>query len=228
MEGATRLVPDEKELLDDGTGDGTGAPEDGAEEPEGSLGIVLPKVRKLMVTISGKTDLLTCRISEQEIQKIQKIPIPKDQEWNQQQIFEARIYRDHESRPSFPGSGVMKAMVDAARSLDQKMTMMKQLFTIPATFLPILDSEPRLRTDPAKNKQSLVMAVRAEYRRPWRMIVPIEFNASMASEKDILALLGTAGFAVGIGAWRREKNGLFGQFEIEKFARAPISSWENV
>ena len=51
---------------------------------------------------------------------------------------------------------------------------------------------------------------------PWEIEVPIVFNAGMIRDAQILNLFNIAGFAVGIGAWRPECNGSFGQFAIKE------------
>jgi hypothetical protein len=193
-----------------------------ARAEPGPLEIPMPKRRNMIIEIRGVTPLLSARITEQDLLKLQKVQIPVDEQWTQQQVFEGRVYRDEEGRAGFPGGALQKAMIDAGRSVGKPMTVLKQIFTINEVLLPILESVPVLRTDTARNpnaKGALVIAIRAQYQRPWSMLVPIRYNANLAGEKDILALLNTAGFAVGIGAWRPEKNGLFGQFEVTNYER---------
>ena len=57
------------------------------------------------------------------------------------------------------------------------------------------------------------MAYRPQF-TPWAMDVPIVFNAGVIGQAQILNLFQIAGFAVGIGAWRPECSGTFGQFAL--------------
>ena len=52
----------------------------------------------------------------------------------------------------------------------------------------------------------------------WGMDVPIWINAGFVSPDQIVNLLNIAGFGVGIGDWRVEKKGTFGQFEVARVA----------
>jgi hypothetical protein len=44
--------------------------------------------------------------------------------------------------------------------------------------------------------------------------VRVRFNANVLSAAQIVNLFNTAGFGVGIGEWRPEKDGQFGMFHV--------------
>jgi len=48
----------------------------------------------------------------------------------------------------------------------------------------------------------------------WKMSVRIAYDSSVLNTKDILMLMQKAGTNVGIGAWRKEKGGVFGRWKI--------------
>ena len=48
----------------------------------------------------------------------------------------------------------------------------------------------------------------------WGTLLDVVFNESMISLDQILYLLVQAGFAIGVGSWRPDKNGTYGTFEI--------------
>jgi hypothetical protein len=54
---------------------------------------------------------------------------------------------------------------------------------------------------------------RAEY-PTWHTKVVVRFNANVLSPEQILNLLNTGGFAVGVGEWRPEKDGAYGMFHV--------------
>lgn len=48
----------------------------------------------------------------------------------------------------------------------------------------------------------------------WRIPVTLKINASVISPEQVANLLNIAGFGVGIGEWRPEKNGQYGRFHV--------------
>jgi hypothetical protein len=47
---------------------------------------------------------------------------------------------------------------------------------------------------------------------PWFVRLNVRYNTNALSEAQILNLFNTAGFGVGIGEWRTERDGNFGSF----------------
>jgi hypothetical protein len=54
---------------------------------------------------------------------------------------------------------------------------------------------------------------RGEFPRWWATIL-VRYNMAVLSEAQILNLLNTGGFAVGIGEWRPERDGMSGMFHV--------------
>jgi hypothetical protein len=52
--------------------------------------------------------------------------------------------------------------------------------------------------------------------RDWRCGFTLRFNANVISPEQILNLFNTAGFAIGVGEWRPQKDGSFGMFHVAK------------
>jgi len=50
----------------------------------------------------------------------------------------------------------------------------------------------------------------------WEVDLEIEYNASLVSPEQIVFLLDSAGFGVGVGEWRPEKGGNYGRFHVKK------------
>ena len=48
----------------------------------------------------------------------------------------------------------------------------------------------------------------------WKATLDISYNASVVSFDHIINMLEAAGYGVGIGEWRPERNGTFGRFEV--------------
>jgi hypothetical protein len=48
----------------------------------------------------------------------------------------------------------------------------------------------------------------------WHARLLVRYNANVLSESQILNLINVAGFAVGVGEWRPEKDGMNGMFHV--------------
>lgn len=127
--------------------------------------------------------------------------------------YESCFYRTPTGAYGFPAIGVKSAMISACRFADMTMTVARGAFHIDAEMLEVI-GEPRPREDMVRNSG---MTADIRYRPEfvdWRVPVTIRFNASVISAEQIANLLNTAGFGVGIGEWRPEKNGSYGRFHV--------------
>jgi len=78
----------------------------------------------------------------------------------------------------------------------------------------VFGSEPRMREDMVRiGLGTADLRYRGEF-WPWYAVVSVKYNASVLSESQIMNLINTAGFGVGVGEWRPEKNGLNGLFHV--------------
>lgn len=74
--------------------------------------------------------------------------------------------------------------------------------------------EPTMREDMVRVGMGTAdLRYRGEF-SDWHAKVLVRYNANVLSEAQILNLLNTAGFAVGIGEWRPEKDGQNGTFHV--------------
>lgn len=124
-----------------------------------------------------------------------------------------------------PGEAFKRAIWAAAKlNADRKLPstrVMGGLFirdTVPTDqgdLLPLECTSHRVRTDSAVNQKTKdrIVAVRMEL-TGWSIEVPIEYNESLITPDQIMFLLNLAGMSVGVGAWRPEKGGRFGRFQI--------------
>lgn len=51
---------------------------------------------------------------------------------------------------------------------------------------------------------------------PWSVVVPIRYNAGVLSAEQIIHLFNVAGFAIGVGEWRPQRDGMYGLFHVAK------------
>jgi hypothetical protein len=127
--------------------------------------------------------------------------------------YEACFYRTPAGAYGFPAIGVKSAMVGACRFVDMKMTEARGAFHIDCEMLEVI-GEPNMREDMVRVGMGTAdIRYRPEF-KVWRMPVIIKFNASVIGAEQLANLLNTAGFAIGIGEWRPEKDGQYGRFHV--------------
>lgn len=154
------------------------------------------------------------------------------------------INRFHESihwlpdgKPGFPVAALKACIVRAGSDEDFKMTDLRRWFHIQGDLLPI-ETEPlkspvtqmdvdyatelkkyhamgiSMRRDMIKLQgMTASIAFRAQYPK-WRIKATLIFSSNI-DLTTLLYLIRSAGFGVGIGAWRPECKGQFGMFDLQ-------------
>lgn len=187
--------------------------------PANATAIELPALNIQTVTFNliGDSPLIVHAWSEKakrqmldkQMKKATKAKEAKDPEAD----YEACFYKTETGAYGFPAIGVKAAMVSACRFVDAKMTVMRGAFHIDCEMLTVV-GEPRPREDMVRVGMGTAdIRYRPEF-VDWRIPVTIKFNASVISAEQIANLLNAAGFGVGIGEWRPEKNGSYGRFHV--------------
>lgn len=76
-------------------------------------------------------------------------------------------------------------------------------------------ADPVIREDMVRvGAGSADLRYRPEF-RTWKASVELEVDGELLQPSDVLALIGRAGFGVGLCEWRPEKGGEYGRFEID-------------
>jgi hypothetical protein len=81
----------------------------------------------------------------------------------------------------------------------------------------LLGARPVMRTDMVRLGSGLSKVPDVRHRpmfEQWSMEVPITFLKDRIGPAELVNLINLAGYAVGIGDWRPECNGVFGRFEV--------------
>jgi len=130
-------------------------------------------------------------------------------------------------RYGFPAVAFKAAIVDAAsQTADVTKVMLRgalHIFSAPPQSkdcaawradLVEVQGEPVMREDPVR-----LMGTAADLRyRPefvsWRVDLPVTYNEDVLTAEMVANLANLGGFAVGIGEWRAEKNGMNGMFAV--------------
>jgi hypothetical protein len=181
--------------------------------------IPAPNLQKIEFTLQGITPLITHRFGERALGEIeakqQKKATAAREARDPDAEFKDALYEIKRGVYGFLASGVKKALVNAGgRFADGKMTVLRGALNIVGDLLEIRGPRPIMRRDHVViSGKTSTIAYRPMF-MPWTMKVPVIFNAGIVGESQVAHLFQLAGFSVGIGDWRPECNGTYGQFEV--------------
>lgn len=184
-----------------------------------ALKLELPalKLETLRVTVIGDSSLIchawSAKAKKQMLDKQMKKAVQKREAKNPKRDYEESLYRIPGGY-GFPSVGFKSAMTSACRFVEGvKMTELRGALHIVGDMAKI-DGKPSPREDMVRIGMGVAdIRYRGEFRK-WKTTLSIQYNASVISAEQIVNLLNTAGFGVGIGEWRPEKNGPHGRFHV--------------
>ena len=115
----------------------------------------------------------------------------------------------------FPAVAFKAAAVDAASHVDGITKVeIRGAFHIMGDMVS-LEGEPTMREDMVRVGMGTAdIRYRGEFRQ-WAANLAIRFNRRVLSAEQIVNLFNVAGFAIGVGEWRPQKDGSFGMFHVE-------------
>lgn len=119
-----------------------------------------------------------------------------------------------QARFAFPAMGFKSAAVDACSYVDGVTKVAARgAFHICADWVEI-KGKPSMREDMVRIGMGTAdIRYRGEFRE-WRASFKIRFNMNVLSAEQIINLFNIAGFAIGVGEWRPQKDGSFGMFHV--------------
>jgi len=129
--------------------------------------------------------------------------------------YEEAFYRLPDGSPGFPTIAFKAAAVAAGGRFSDglKMTELRGAFHIEGELVPIT-GEPNMREDMVRVGMGTAdIRYRPEF-KAWRVTLPVRYNADAVSLEQIVNLFSIAGFGVGVGEWRPEKDGPYGMFHV--------------
>lgn len=185
-----------------------------------ALTIELPRLdlRMITITLVGDSSLIChawshkakAAMLDKQMKRAKTGKAAKDP----QQDFEDSLYRMPGGGYGFPAVAFKAAAVSACRFADGvKMTEARGAFHVLGELVPI-EGEPTMREDMVRIAMGTAdIRHRGEFRR-WRATLNVRFNASALSPDQIVNLFNVAGFGVGVGEWRPEKDGSYGMFHV--------------
>ena len=183
--------------------------------------VTLPplKIETMAVTLIGDTPLIVHRWSEkakkQMLDKQMKKASPGKEAKDPEKDFRESLYVLPDGGYGFPIIGFKAAAVTACTSIGGLTKVAaRQAFHVEGEFAQIEGGEPAMREDMVRVGMGTAdIRYRGEFRNWWTTIT-VKFNGNVMSAEQILNLFSTAGFAVGVGEWRPERDGQFGRFHV--------------
>ncbi len=183
--------------------------------------IEIPRIEleRFEIPIVGDSALIMHKWSEkakkQMLDKQMKIASQSKAAKDPEQDFKDCIYYDDDGDFAFPSVAFKAAAVSACRFTDgTKMTVARGAFHVEGEFVKIHDADPTPREDMVRVGMGTAdIRYRAEF-KGWTAKVPVTYNKAALSKEQIVNLFNLAGFGVGVGEWRPEKDGPYGRFHV--------------
>lgn len=203
--------------------------------PQGGPIFLKPlNIQTIVVPIKGTSSLITHKWSEKvkikmlndqmgKKSKVRELRNPDEEYWQSMYHFgeEQGKAGVHEEgfRYGFPAVAFKCAMVTAVTSANAMTKVQaRQCFFIEADFEDLVEisGKPQGRTDMVRvGMGSADLRFRGEFKE-WSAMLRIKYNADVITKESVVHLVELAGFGVGVGEWRSEKDGVNGAFEVVK------------
>jgi len=128
--------------------------------------------------------------------------------------YRESLYIREDGSYGFPAVGFKAAAVRAGTYCDMKMVFLRGAFHVEGDLVKI-DGEPKMREDMVRVGMGTAdIRYRPEFSE-WSTTLQVVYNSRALAVEQIVNLFEVAGFAVGVGEWRPEKDGQFGRFRVE-------------
>lgn len=176
-------------------------------------------IRSIVLTLVGDSPLITHKWSEkakkQMLDKQMKKAVAAKEAKDPEQDYKDSLYEHPDGGYGFPTIGVKASAVTAAAQCDMFKTEARAAFHIDGELVRIEGDEPEMREDMVRIGMGTAdLRYRGEFKN-WKTSFTLKYNAAVLSAEQIVNLFNAAGFGVGIGEWRPQKNGSFGRFHVE-------------
>ncbi|MEE8240128.1 MAG: hypothetical protein V3R16_02570 [Nitrospirales bacterium] len=155
------------------------------------------------------------RLKQQQLKKT-KERIAK----NPEQDYQDAMYLLSDGSPAVPITAIKNSMCEAAHNdMGFPKTILRKalFFHADEGILTRIDTPGvKMREDPVKVGKGVIdLRYRPEYAE-WSVLLRFEYDKDWLQLEDIVNLAERAGFGIGIGEWRPEKDGLFGRFCVDR------------
>lgn len=177
-------------------------------------------IQKLDIVLVGDSELIchawSKKAKEEMLAKqMKKAKAPKAAK-DPEQDFRESLYPHPDGGYGFPSVAFKSAAVDACSHVANITKVeARGAFHIIGDLVKI-EGEPTMREDMVRIAMGTAdIRYRGEFKK-WRAHFTLRYNVNVLSPEQILNLFDTAGFAVGVGEWRPQKDGSKGMFHVER------------
>lgn len=121
-------------------------------------------------------------------------------------------------RFGLPSTAFKSAAVTACTSIGGVTKIAaRQAFHVEGEMVEICSpSPPSMREDVTRVGMGVAdLRYRGEWTK-WSVDLLVKFNGNLMSAEQVVSLFDTAGFAVGVGEWRPERDGPYGRFHVAR------------
>ena len=179
------------------------------------------EIKRVDIKVNGTAPLIVHKWSEKakkemldkQMKKAKSAKEAKDPD----ALFNEALYR-MSGRPDaygFPAVGFKSAAVDAC-SMVSDMTKVgaRGAFHIQGDMIELRYSEVVKREDMVRIGMGTAdVRIRPEF-KDWSVEIEVRYNSGVISLDQLANLFNVAGFSIGVGEWRPQKDGSFGMFHV--------------
>jgi hypothetical protein len=185
--------------------------------PVQAVALPRPDLQTIQITLVGTSALICHRWSskakkqmlDKQTKRASVGKVAKDPD----EDYRESLYPHPDGGYAFPSVAFKAAAVRAGTYSEMKMTFLRGAFHVLDEYVKI-EGEPSPREDMVRLQSGVAdIRYRAEF-KTWTAILKVRYNARAINVEQLLNLFQVAGFSVGVGEWRPEKDGSYGMWEI--------------
>lgn len=185
-----------------------------------AVGVEIPRinVQRAQIRLIGDSALIMHKWSEKAkkemLDKQMKRAKTAKEAKDPERDYRESMYEHPDGGYGFPCVAFKAAAVGACRFVDgMKMTEARGAFHVVGELTKI-EAEPTMREDMVRVGMGTAdIRYRGEF-KDWKTTLTVAYNSDAMSIEQIINLFNLAGFGVGVGEWRPEKDGPYGRFHV--------------
>lgn len=187
-------------------------------EPVTAIELPQLKLLTLQLTLVGDSPLIchawSTKAKKQMLDKQMKKAKQGKEAKDPEQDYKDSLYPHPEGGFGFPAVAFKAAAVDACSHIEGVTKVeARGAFHIIGE-LVLIDGKPSPREDMVRVGMGTAdIRYRGEFKQ-WRATVTVRYNGNVLSGEQIVNLFNTAGFAIGVGEWRPQRDGSYGMFHV--------------
>jgi hypothetical protein len=131
------------------------------------------------------------------------------------ELIDGKIHYTHDKKPGFPAAAFKAGMVQMAPNFGLYKKDIRGAVFVLGDIIPLNFKKMYINKVWGKVQgRRPIEIIRPEF-ADWSCKLTIRYNTQVISPEQIVNLLNWAGFHQGIGDWRPEKGGSFGQYQVK-------------